>query len=404
MISFHELKEAELNNIRVACSFLFSPELAENYEFLTNLKPASVKKAYRDKAKKYHPDLHVQESKEMIHRRMERFLKIQESYECLNNLFRESTSMLFEQGAGRADIIAVGGAKGGIGKSILAANLGIFLASTGKKTVLIDLDLGGANLHLYLGNLKFKGTINDFLNKPLSNIQDMAVQSKYGPLVIGGDSSQLGAANITFAQKLRLLKAIKQIEADYVILDLGGDTTFNIIDFFLAADYGIVVTTCDPASYLEAYNFLKVALYRKLNRLFGEESEFAGKKDSGLTDIIYNFTSSTQSRKKTVWDLLSFIDEKQPWNSSMIREVMSTYRPYLVVNRVTNQCNVNEVVERIKVVSQKILSVNVEYIGSLPYQQEIEISARELVPVVAKSPHGVPAKKIRHIVNTLLSY
>jgi flagellar biosynthesis protein FlhG len=404
MIPIHELKESELNNIRIACSFLFSPELAKDHEFLKNLQPASVKKAYREKAKRYHPDLHINESKEMVHRRKERFFKIQESYECLNSLFRENTSMVFDQGAGRGDIIAVGGAKGGIGKSIFAANLGVILASMGKKTILVDLDLGGANLHLYLGNIKFRGGISDFLTGSISNIQDIAVRSKYGPLLIGGDSSQLGAANITFAQKLKLLKALKQIEADYVILDLGGDTTYNIIDFFLAADYGIVLTTCDPASYLEAYNFLKVALYRKLNRIFGAESAFHGKKDQELMDLINDFTYATfHSKKKTVQDLLALIDEKQPWNLSMVKEIISTYRPYIVVNRVTDQCNVNEVVERIQLVSQKILSVNVEYIGSFPYEEKIEMSVRELVPVVAKYPQGILARKTRQIVKTVLS-
>lgn len=404
MIPVYDLKEAELNTIRIACAFLFSPELAENNEFLENLDPASVKKAYRDKAKIYHPDVHIQQTREILYRRKERFLKIQESYEHLNSLFRENTPLLFDQGIGRGNIIAIGGAKGGIGKSIFAANMGVLLASMGHKTVLVDLDLGGANLHLYLGETKFKGTVNGFLNKTYATLQDITVQSKYGPLLIGGDSSQLGTANIGFAQKVRLLKAIKQIEADYVILDLGGDTTYNIIDFFLAADYGIVVTTCDPASYLEAYNFLKVALYRKLNRIFGAESAYSGRKDPVLADIIHQFTFNTPvSRKSKIQDLLTLVKEMQPGNVSMIRGIISTYHPYLVVNRVTDQCNVKDVVERIKAVSKKMLSVNVECVGSIPYQQEIEISVRELVPVVARYPQGILAKETRRIVNKILS-
>ena len=87
----------------------------------------------------------------------------------------------------------------------------------------------------------------------------------------------------------------------------------------------------------------------------------------------------------------------------MIRGIISTYHPYLVVNRVTDQCNVKDVVERIKAVSKKMLSVNVECVGSIPYQQEIEISVRELVPVVARYPQGILAKETRRIVNKILS-
>ncbi|HVO66730.1 MAG TPA: P-loop NTPase [Syntrophales bacterium] len=403
MIPIHDINAAEFNRLRVACAYLFSLEHAKNTEFLRSLNPVSVKKAFRDKAKRYHPDLHIHESKEMLYQRKERFLKIQESYEHLNNYFRENPITLFAQGAGRGDIIAVGGAKGGIGKSIFAVNLAILLSSIGSKTVLIDLDLGGANLHLYLGETALKGTINDFLNKTVPDLQDIAILSKYGPLLIGGDSSQLGAANISFNQKLRLLKAIKQIEADYVILDLGGDTSFNIIDFFLAADYGIILTTCDPASYLEAYNFLKVALYRKLYRIFGTESEFNERKNSELEYLIQEFIlRKPQSSIKTIQNLLALVKEKHPSHLSLINEVVSTYHPNLAINRVTDQCNVNEVVERIKLISKKMLSVNVKYLGSIPYQPEIEVSVRELIPVVAKYPQGVLAKKARNFLNKFL--
>ena len=404
MIPVHNLNDLELKRIRVACSYLFMPELARNDDFLKNVTPASVKKAFRDKAKMYHPDLHFHESKDMLHRRQERFLKIQESYEHLYSYFLENTFTVYEQGSGRGDVIAVGGAKGGIGKSIFAVNLAVLLASMGKKTVLVDLDLGGANVHLYLGELTLKGSINDFLHGTVPRFQDIAIRSRYGPFFVGGDSSQLGVANITFAQKLKLLKAVKSMDADYVILDLGGDTTFNIIDFFLAADHGIVVTTCDPASYLEAYTFLKVALYRKINRIFGAESVYPEKRDEALRDLLYEFTTpSNGSRENTIRELFTLIKEKQPRHLSLVKEVVSSYHPRLVVNRVTGSCNVNEVVERIKSVSKKMLSVNVNYIGSLPYQQEIEASVRELVPVIAKYPQGTIAKQTRFIVHKLLS-
>jgi flagellar biosynthesis protein FlhG len=404
MIAITNLNEAELQRIRVSCAYLFKPEIARNDDFLKNIDPASVKKAFRDKAKMYHPDLHAHESRDALYRRKERFLKIQESYEHLSGYFLENTLTAYEQGSGRGDIIAVGGAKGGIGKSIFAVNLAVLFASMGKKTVIVDLDLGGANVHLYLGELTLKGSINDFLHNTVPSFQDIAVRSRYGPFFIGGDSSQLGAANITFAQKLKLLKAVKSINADYVILDLGGDTTFNIIDFFLAADYGIVVTTCDPASYLEAYNFLKVALYRKINRIFGAESVFPEKKDEDLRDLIYEFTTSTnRSREHTIRELFDLIKEKQPRHLSMIKKVVSSYHPHLVINRVTDSCNVNDVVERIKAVSKKMLSVQVNHIGSLPYQQEIEASVRELVPAIARYPQGLIAKKTRLIAQKLLS-
>ena len=138
-------------------------------------------------------------------------------------------------------------------------------------------------------------------------------QTKYGPYLIGGDSAQLGAANIHFARKLKLLKALKNLEADYVILDLGGDTSYNVLDFFLAADHQLVFTTCDPASYLDTYSFIKMALYRKLGRIFGPESLFRHQKDAELAGIIQEFLNSKNgTRAKSVGELMQKVNKNQP--------------------------------------------------------------------------------------------
>lgn len=404
MLPIDELGNAGLHKIRIASAYLFSPQIARDDRFLRSLKPEAVKKAFRQKAKKYHPDFHRHEQKVMTNMRQERFIKIRESYEILTSYFREKKHSLAEEGSRQTKIIAVGGAKGGIGKSIFAANLGVLLSSMGWRTVVADLDLGGANLHLYLGETFLKWGINDFLNKRVPTLQEIMIKSRYGPQLIGGDSSQLGAANINFLRKLKLLKAIKQTDADYVIIDLGGDTSYNMIDFFLAADYGIVMTTCDPASYLDAYNFIKVALYRKLNRLFGPESTFRGKKDTDFQQLIHEATlSSNGSNVKTIKELMARVKKRQPQNLSLISEAISDYNPYLIVNRTTSTSAATQVVKRIQEVSTKMLSIKVEYVDSIAYQSEIESSARDLIPIVARYPQGKSAKKMRHIIKKLLA-
>ena len=70
----------------------------------------------------------------------------------------------FDKETFQKKIIAVAGAKGGVGKSVFAANLAVYLSVKGFKTVVVDLDLGGANVHLYLGkSFLLKQSINDFL-------------------------------------------------------------------------------------------------------------------------------------------------------------------------------------------------------------------------------------------------
>jgi flagellar biosynthesis protein FlhG len=296
-------------------------------------------------------------------------------------------------------MIAVGGAKGGIGKSLFVANLGVLLSQLGKKTVVADLDLGGANLHLYMGVWSLERRIDDFLTKKVATIDDIITPTKYGPLLIGGGGGKLGAANIHFATKQKLLRALKTIDADYVILDLGGDTTFNILDFYLAANQGFVLTTCEPASYLDAYGFIKMSLHRKLTRIFGAESAYREYRDIEVERLIKAYIyASPSADSRHMSDLLEQLRQEKPDHHNLIRELLDGFRPAAVVTMFENQDQVDELVSRLKKVSSKMLSIDLDYFGAVPFQRQIQQSAKELVPLVAKAPDGDLARILRRIV------
>jgi flagellar biosynthesis protein FlhG len=403
MIPVETLNAAELQKVRIACAYIFSLQLARSNKFLKGLHFDLLKKAYRKKVKKYHPDFHHYEQAEMINKRSERFIKIRESYEFLNSYFYKKVQTISKKSDRKGKIIAIGGAKGGIGKSLFAVNLSVLLSNMGLRTVVIDLDLGGANLHLYLGEIFINSNINDFLNKNISSLQQAMVNTKYGPSLIGGNSSQLGAANISFMRKQKLLKGIKNIDADYIIIDLGGDTTYNILDFFLLADHGVVMTTCDPASYLDAYNFIKAALYRKLSRLFGPETNYNAQKDHDLERLICEATTSENGSKIVkIENLVEKVAKQLPGSLPVLSEAISSFSPNLVVNRVPKNFNISQIVRRIQEVSSKMLSIKVKYLGNIPYQQEIELSTRSLVPIVTSSTNSDLARKMSHIVENFL--
>lgn len=337
----------------------------------------------------------------MVEKRRERFIKIRESYETLQNYICDKTASPDIKNQPQRTIIAVGGAKGGIGKSVFSANLGVFLSRMGKRTVLVDLDLGGANLHLHLGETSLPNSINDFLLQRAFKLEDIMVETKYGPYLIGGDGSQLGAANINFSLKLKLLRSIRMIDADYIILDLGSGSSFNTIDFFLAADYGLVLTTGDPSSYLNAYIFIVVSLIRKLNRLCSRESTEVAK-DAEFMRLIEEATLSKNGKRvKTIAQLIERVKREQPQYLSMIHRTLEKFRPYLVVNMVESDADAMPVAERIREVARRMLSIDVQYLGALPYQTEIRSSTRELVPVVAKSPRGNLSKIMAKFVHTI---
>ncbi len=300
-------------------------------------------------------------------------------------------------------IIAIGGAKGGVGKSILAANLGTFLARQGKKTVLLDLDLGGANLHLYMGVWALKHRINDFLDKKVSSLEEIAVQTPHGPLLIGGGSSQLGAPNLPFVRKLKLIRAVKKLSADHIIIDLGGDTSFNILDFYLVADTGLVMTTCDPASYLDAYLFIKMGLYRRLARLFGPESGWHKLRDETVKRVIDDFLSQPGGANgHGIGHLLERIDAEAPAKSYLVKNAVESFRPRLLVNMAKNPSETRDLVARLQKVARRMLTVEVDFAGALPLDSKVAQSAHELVPDVVSNPGGVLAGFLKNFCRKLV--
>ena len=296
-------------------------------------------------------------------------------------------------------IIAVGGAKGGVGKSLLAANLGVYLANHGYRTVVIDLDLGAANLHLYLGVWALKFRINDYLDKKVDDLDRISVPTDYGLRLIGGGSSRLGSANLPFARKLKLMRAIRKIDADYVILDLGGDTSYNILDFFLLADLPLVLTTCDPAAYLDAYTFIKMALYRRLVRLFGPESIYRRFRDQGLMSLIKAFVEPDQTESpRKISELLDQTRIQVPHCQNLVETAITQYQPHLVVNMADDPNEVQDLVQRMQKVSQRVLSIQIPLAATIPTHGGIARSAHDLKPEVDRNPYGVMARAIRRIV------
>lgn len=397
----NRLETDKIREIKAACACLFSEAAAKNEQFLETLSIDMVKRAYRRNARVHHPDMKTGTDVKDV--TSDRFLAIQQSYEVLVN-YLEGMNPANDAILSHGKIIAVGGAKGGIGKSVITANLGIYLASRGLKTVLVDLDLGGSNLHLYLGYRSIlQSTINDFLKKRVNSLADVMIQSPHGPILVGGDSSELGSANIDFMKKMKLIKAINAIEADCVVLDLGGDTSYNILDFFLQADHGIVVTTRDSASYIGAYHFLKAAMYRKLNRLTGMESRAGEEKNTMLERYIRESTMSEDGHgAKTVNELVASIREDHPQYLSAVMKAVWGFNPYLVVNRVPHGIGPEEVAGKIQNVARRWLAREVKLLGSIGRHPDVERSAIDLVPAIIRYPRGAFAMEIAAIANRLI--
>ncbi len=294
-----------------------------------------------------------------------------------------------------ARVWAVGGGKGGIGKSFLVANLATVAARSGKRVILIDADLGGANLHTCLGvRAGERVSLSDYLEDRVLELEKVAIETPVpGLRLILGALGHTGKAETTAEQRSALMRAVRKLPADLVIFDLAAGTDRSTIDFFLEADEGFVVTTPEPTAIENAYAFLRAAFYRQLSH------ELA---DSSARDVIRLSMDQRNERGiRTPADLMVEIDRIDPLEGQRFRRLIERFHPHLVVNQVRDTEEV-KMGFSIKSVCKKYFGIDVDYAGYICFDDNVWRSVKERRPLVLAYPRSDGALYIRRIVKKLL--
>ena len=293
-------------------------------------------------------------------------------------------------------IWAIGGGKGGAGKSVVSTVLAFWLARMGKRTVLVDVDLGGANLHTLLGIKSPSKTLNDFITRKFEILEDICIDTEAQNLrLISGASDVLSLANPHFSQKVKLITHFSRIDADYVILDLGAGTSFNVLDFFLAANKKIVVLTPEPTSIQNAYIFIRNAVYRRLSRL--------SSKTPSLQALIKTAMDPKNVLKiRTVKELLQFIEESGGKDEmEVLKKEIEYIRPTIITNmaRDNKEKNAGQIV---KIVAEKYLTIQTTDLCSVSYDKQIGAMISDMAPLINLDQSSNAFADIYEIVSKLL--
>jgi len=292
----------------------------------------------------------------------------------------------------RRMVYAVGGGKGGVGKTVLTASLGIGLATLGNRVVIVDADLGGANLHTCMGILEPEYTFYHFYTLQKETLTDILLDTPVENLkLISGACGTLGLANPRYSQKLRFINELRRIHADYVLLDLGAGSSFNVIDFFVAADQGIVVTTPEPMAIQEAFNFLKIALMRKLLRLFKNQPEIASLVDQDAF-------AEHMRLDITLHSLLKKIRGLDAASADAAEKLFASFRPSLILNMVHSQEEIKEGVALITAV-EELLSIHLEFLGYIDYDDSVRKAVKELRPFMIDNPKSKASKSLARLIS-----
>ncbi len=291
------------------------------------------------------------------------------------------------------EIWAVGGGKGGVGKSLVAANLAISLARAGNRVCAVDLDLGCANLHTCLGVDIPQLTLSDFFSHRVGSIEETLVKTEVPNLgLISGAQDALGIANLKHTQKSKLLQALMTLPVDYLLFDLGAGTGFNTLDFFLAADSGVLVLLPEPTSIENTYRFIKSAYFRKLKMA---ESLFEVRP---MIDMAMDQKNPLGIRSPS--DLVREVSRYSPEMGMKIREVIASFRPKLIINQARTQTDI-DIGFSIKSVCKKYFGIDMEYLGYLDYDSAVWQSVRRKRPLMLEFPNSRLVSSFERMVHFL---
>ncbi len=293
-------------------------------------------------------------------------------------------------------MIAVGGAKGGVGKSMLSANLAVGLSLLGQKVVLADLDLGGADIHLYTGVKTLSRTWNDFLDKKVDSIQDILTPTAFeGLSLIAGDSSRLGSANLPYFRKLKIMRHLKALETDFLIVDLGGDTSYNGLDFFLQADQKIVVCGTEPASVLDSYTFVKVAKKRFLERFLS--------KHKLLKDLAEQVKDGSLERSEnySLDSIFQEVSARYPQALIHLKKQFEQFRLSIVLNMTEDRKDMRIAKSMQKLVNDKCF-LDIGILGTIPFDKMVHKATREFTPIVVEHPTCQASRNIHQMLAAII--
>lgn len=279
-----------------------------------------------------------------------------------------------------ADIVSVGGGKGGVGKSFFSSGLAIFLANLGYDTLLIDLDLGAANLHTCIGEDPPPFAISDYLNGTVGDFESLAIPTRHPNLrLISGSNDAFDMANIAEDQKSLLMSSIFRAKADFIILDLSAGTHGTTLDLFLMANHQLVTVTPDPSSIENAYRFIKSAFFRKIKRY-----EFQLNLGNLISQLMAN---KSENGIRSPADLLHYVSKQDPENGARLKNLMESMVIQIVLNQVRTMSDIN-LGPSIESVCKKYFGINAQFLGHIDYDNAVWQSLRKKKHLLLEYPHS----------------
>ncbi len=290
-------------------------------------------------------------------------------------------------------IYPIGGGKGGIGKSFVTACLGSLLAAGGQSVVLVDLDLGASNLHTFLGLAAPDDGLNRFLDKTEPQLERVAVQTHMDRLfLISSNNCSMEIANLFYAQKIKLINAVRQLPFDVVLLDLGAGTHFNTLDFFLVSEGGIFICTPEPTSIENAFRFIKAVYLRKLKQIV---------KDNDFDPVTKAVVADKRANGLKADNVIDIVAKTDPAHALLLQEEIGRFRFSMILNQFRRSAN-SALGDKITAVCNRHFYSPFAFLGRVDFDEGVIDAIYTRKPYIDNYPDGAAARQLKQISRRLL--
>lgn len=315
---------------------------------------------------------------------------VQEDRPSLPSLITSPGTLLTGEGVGEASVvsprprvIAIAGAKGGCGSTVLTANLGLYLASIGRKVVLVDADPAGANLHTLAGlRAPSYGTPSE---TAVPEMKILALPNAVAPRGGPGQAQRPHGPSV-------LKNALRKLDADYAVVDLGGGGQRFAIEAFLAAPLPLLLTLPEPTALERTWRFVSRAFLHWLK--------------STVSDVDARTVILRRARElgglPTPLDLWRSLEDEGDPRSDLVRERLEAFHPPVVLNQTRLRADL-ELGAAMRSAAHRRLGVSIEYLGHIEYDDTVWSCVRAQKLLLVESPGTKASKNIEKIARRLLT-
>ena len=287
-------------------------------------------------------------------------------------------------------VIAVGGGRGGVGKTLLTVNLGVYFAQLGREVVVCDTDPFGSNLHGVLGletpPLVTSEALEEGKAKPVNTIVPglRLLPTAYDPMT---------ATPIRPSRGTHWAKQIDKLDVDYVLINLGASTTASTLDLFLQADIGICVTAPEPLAIETTYRFCRALYLRVLRRALTKE-----RFKLRLVERVIEALPALATPPMIVAEIKRYDDGV----AKVAAQEMLRVAAYLVIGQTRLRSDL-DLGPSMSTIAERFLGIALDYLGHIEHDDAVWVTVRRRQPLLIDSPTSKSARNIERVARRILA-